>query len=309
MEWIMAKSWNSVGTIRLFAPVRTLTRALLLSAFILGIVSPAQVRATVFGYASTACLGPSTTNSSNLDSTLTVSNASANILSGTCPTVPTGSFSTADATSSADMTTGQLKINVGAVGNTAASARAGFGDVITVIPTSGFSDAFFSFTAKLEIAGNVSGNADAGGTLQLIPFGNATGGQLVTGEVICTADPTVCSPLSQTPGGSVDQILLATVDVPTNNLQVFIQETFFAAVNCINSNCLSSQSGGSDFSHTAQLSLILPAGFTFTSDSGVLLSNAPTPSVPEPSTLPLLVTGLLGLAGMARRSRRWLPYC
>jgi hypothetical protein len=46
-----------------------------------------------------------------------------------------------------------------------------------------------------------------------------------------------------------------------------------------------------DAGHTAQISLQLPPGFTFTSDSGVFLTQ-----VPEPNTALLLTTSLLGLA-------------
>jgi len=55
-----------------------------------------------------------------------------------------------------------------------------------------------------------------------------------------------------------------------------------------------------DYSHTAQLSFGLPSDVTFTSDSGVLLKG--TSSVPEPSSLLLMLPGLLGL-GWVRRMR------
>lgn len=59
-----------------------------------------------------------------------------------------------------------------------------------------------------------------------------------------------------------------------------------------------------NFGHTAQLGIELPEGMSFTSSSGVFMSELPTSAVPEPSVLLLLLTGL-GLAGVmgSRRSR------
>jgi hypothetical protein len=56
-----------------------------------------------------------------------------------------------------------------------------------------------------------------------------------------------------------------------------------------------------DFGHTATLSMALPAGYSFTSASGLLLTAAP---VPEPSTLGLTAMGLVALQLRRRRTRR-----
>ena len=61
-----------------------------------------------------------------------------------------------------------------------------------------------------------------------------------------------------------------------------------------------------DVSHTVSLGLTFPAGLSFTSDSGVFLtqlsSGAPS-AVPEPSALLLLGTGFAGLLGYGWRQR------
>ena len=59
--------------------------------------------------------------------------------------------------------------------------------------------------------------------------------------------------------------------------------------------------GTADFANTAVYSVLLPAGFTFSSDSGVFLTQR-TSSAPEPSTLLLLVCG--GAAMGLRKRRR-----
>ena len=58
-----------------------------------------------------------------------------------------------------------------------------------------------------------------------------------------------------------------------------------------------------DFSDPGQISFILPQGETFTSDSGVFLSDAPS-ATPEPATFALLGLGLLAIGALTPRLRR-----
>jgi PEP-CTERM motif-containing protein len=204
----------------------------------------------------------------------------------------------ASANASANLVSGQLHVFADSDGPAASNANAHFSDVITIVPTLGFTTGFFA-TFTLSVEGTLTGNADAGGELQA---GSTVDHADVGGRALCTAAPAVCSPLLSTPGGRLTQSLVATILVDPSNPIVFIQPFLFAAANDINGNFLFDESGRANFADTAQLSIDLPPGFTFTSNSGVLLTEAPQ-STPEPATLPLMGAGLAALCTLAWRRR------
>lgn len=208
----------------------------------------------------------------------------------------------ATANASADLASGQLHVFASSDGPAVATAYTHFSDVITIAPTQGFVD-FFLATFTLTVEGTLTGNADGGGTLQV---GSTIDSATVGGTAICTAAPTVCSPVPSTPGGSVTQTLAATIYVDPANPIVFIQPFLFAGANDINGHFLFDESGLANFGDTAQLSIDLPPGFAFTSNSGVLLTEG-VQSAPEPATWPLMGAGLAALCACAWRRRRATP--
>ena len=220
------------------------------------------------------------------------------------PALDFGTFNaqlfTSSATASANLGFGELKVFAKSDGPAAAFARAHYSDLITIAPTAGFSD-FFQATFTLTVDGTLTGNADGGGELQVASTVEHAD---VGGTALCSAGATVCSPIPSVAGGSVRQTLVATIYVDPSNPIVFIQPFLFAAANDINGNFLLTESGLADFSDTAQLSISLPEGFTYTSNSGVLLTQVQTSEVPEPVAWPVIGPALLALVYGSWRRRR-----
>ena len=205
------------------------------------------------------------------------------------PAGPIVSSVFANATAIANLGTGQLHAFARADGPSIATAKAIFYDLLTLIPQGGFADASFPVTFNLTVDSVLSGNALVTDQLQVSSLLNSKN---VLGS-LCSGSITGCF------GNTT---LTATVDVLTSNPIVSVQSFLSVnADNCRNGfpNCSTDLHGLADAGHTAQISLQLPPGFTFTSDSGVFLTQ-----VPEPSTVLLLTSGLLAIAATRRRRCR-----
>lgn len=177
------------------------------------------------------------------------------------------------------------------VGPAKAQAGAIFSELLNIVPTSGFADGYFNVTAMYTIDGTLSGNAAGSGELQL----GAYYGSDDEFNGICAG--TDCT--TSVSDGAHTFSITATVPVSTLYPYLFVQ-TFLSAIAGDFSYPFSDLPGNADFSNTGTLSLILPTGFTFTSDvnNGV---SSPTTSVPEPPTLWLIAVALGGLVLLRHR--------
>ena len=133
---------------------------------------------------------------------------------------------------------------------------------------------------------NPSGAYSAGATFTL----GATGG-IPIGQQYQTANCPTPDCINAT---AVDAVFTELIPITSANQLVNIQASL----------TLSSAEGGtSDFSHTAAFGITLPPGYSFTSASGVFLTQ-PLAAVPEPQTWLLLAVGLMLLGAGARQRAR-----
>jgi hypothetical protein len=275
-----------------------IARALALGALIATVVTPASVQAFSAEVRADAgvCGGVG-------DNDIVVGSFSATAeatSAGTCTRFPAqGAFLAAVGAGTASLATGHLTAFAGAVGFdslggaagccvAAASGRADLFDVITIHGPA----PVFATTAELHLVvdGDTSGFSSAQAYISLndgLLFGPASVFQTRCKGGFGCVDNSVPST-----AGSFAFDIVMNVPVSSGSPSFAFRSGIFAqAVN----------EGDADIRGSGQLSLVLPAGFTFTSQSGVLLSGSS--DVPEPSSLLLLLCGA-GTLGLACRRRR-----
>jgi hypothetical protein len=260
--------------------------------------APAGAGATSFADASAGalagCIGADGYADSGSVSALAIASFSGTGDTSTChPLDPRFGLSVvAGGVAAANLRTGELAVYGEASGasdpNAVAQLVAGygtasFGDTITVSgPSSSFSTIA---TIGLHVEGSFQGYAWV--------FASLTVGSVNRSLCIQTYGCSI-SATSIPPGPFSFDIM---VDAPVSSSSPTLSLRAGMSANAINE-------GIADASSTATLSIRLPAGYSFTSGSGVLL-------VPEPPPLALLATGVLGSAfyccaasGLSSRSRR-----
>ncbi len=190
----------------------------------------------------------------------------------------------AHAFASADLGSGQLKILADSAGITFASATARFSDRIYLSgPYNGCGDGSlanpfkcYAISVGLSATGTLTGGSN--GYAELVAGGNIDGAQL----------------RFDLASGTTSQSGIAhTTRVLTSPQPAFLD---INATLSGGSAAIYYGAGILDFSNTAALTLDLPPGVTFTSESGVFLT-----AVPVPAAVWLFGSGLLGLIGIARR--------
>jgi len=198
---------------------------------------------------------------------------------------------TASGFASVDLATGQVKVkatatigflNGGSVGVASGMARASLEDSLTFFLPTGVSTADINFSMLID------GDIDCGlGCTIASTFTRIQLGGVSAGSANC-CDLGNSVPLPHTFGGTV----LGVQSGQTLVLQASIQAAIIG-------------NGTIDFGNTATISFDLPTGVTFTSQSGVFLTQSPTADpIPEPSTILLFGTGIAGLGAWRYRKRK-----
>lgn len=174
---------------------------------------------------------------------------------------------------SADLATGELKLFAESTPDTTAGGAVRFDDNLKFFLPDGLPSA--EVTANLAITGTVFGRLNGG----VLPLSLIFGGVEDTIYTRNFTSPTLLSATRSVHDGEVLGIIA-----------FFIAATDFAGAG-------QTENGLIDLSHTGVVSLDLPEGVTFESESGVFLQEQNVSTVPVPAALPLFLAALtmLGL--------------
>lgn len=221
-----------------------------------------------------------------------------------------GSCSVVDAASTANLATGVLGVQANCCDYNAhndpssgeASATAKFTDTVTLVLPNGYTASTIPFvTFDLTLSGASEGisaptldaahpSATIKDFLQVTPGSGGISGCQSTDPTDDCGGPN--SPLN---------LSITFTNISTSDLNFTLTALLQATATGFDpfAGATVTGSGFADALDPGQLSIDLPQGFGFTSGSGVLLTQAAT--VPEPSTLMLLGSGLVTIVFVRRR--------
>lgn len=210
--------------------------------------------------------------------------------------IPGGPFA-GDASYAGSLASGALRVKAVANGHARSDAGVRLKDTVTF---SGIASGGSTIRFEMFVTGTASwdpapGVSTPGGTAEAQAALVATKGLAVLNSA--SANFRVNQP-------SIGRLVVLDVDVTRASPSFDLSSSLTASINVYQLNMGHPVGGGSmDLSHTAAVRVVLPAGVTMQSSSGVFL----TQPIPEPGTYALLAAGLGCLGAVIRRGRRAPP--
>lgn len=196
---------------------------------------------------------------------------------------------------SVSIPTGAIHVIVSSSGDLNGFATAQLFDVVTFHGPNGS----FSGFGQAGIDVNVDGVVDGGGA---VAAGTAAASLTLTSDSNATLYSNTINMCAGACTGNLVPSGPFDVSLGTN---LFVLDGQSVGISMF-ARATGSEGGLADLSHTAQLGITLPQGWSFTSASGELLTSSDTPPAavaPEPATLVLAGPGLTLVLLLTRRSR------